>query len=134
MIYQDPSGRVKSEQFPGVAGNQQAEPPYGWQFGDLETMEMRFSEADREFLPANKLLPQPDGSLAPIDPTAESKTLTRPRNLFGTTINGNDVFAAMVYGTSRSLLIGFVSMGIASAIGIVFGSLADILVVGSIRS
>ncbi len=45
-------------------------------------------------------------------------------NWFGTDQTGVDVFAQMVHGTRIALLVGFVSMGIASAIGILVGSLA----------
>jgi len=45
-------------------------------------------------------------------------------NLFGTTPNGLDVFAQLVHGCRLALLVGFVSMGIASAVGITFGALA----------
>jgi len=45
-------------------------------------------------------------------------------NWFGTTPQGVDVFAEMVHGTTIALLVGFVSMGIASAIGITLGALA----------
>jgi len=45
-------------------------------------------------------------------------------NWFGTTQQGVDVFAQMVHGTTIALLVGFVSMGIAAAIGIVVGALA----------
>src|SRR5207248_11382593 len=48
-------------------------------------------------------------------------------NLFGTNQEGIDVFAQMVHGTTIALLVGFVSMGIASAIGIVFGAVAGYL-------
>ncbi len=45
-------------------------------------------------------------------------------NLFGTNQQGFDVFAQMVHGTQIALSVGFVSMGIASAIGITVGALA----------
>lgn len=48
-------------------------------------------------------------------------------NLFGTNQQGIDVFAQMVHGTTIALLVGFVSMGIASVIGITFGALAGYL-------
>jgi peptide/nickel transport system permease protein len=48
-------------------------------------------------------------------------------NLFGTDQRGVDVFAQMVHGTTIALLVGFVSMGIAAAIGITFGALAGYL-------
>ena len=47
-----------------------------------------------------------------------------PLQLFGTEQDGIDVFAQMVHGTRTALLVGFVSMGIAAAIGIVVGALA----------
>lgn len=45
-------------------------------------------------------------------------------NIFGTDSRGVDVFAQMVHGTTIALLVGFVSMGIAAAIGITTGSIA----------
>ncbi|MGC4005623.1 MAG: ABC transporter permease [Pirellulales bacterium] len=45
-------------------------------------------------------------------------------NWFGTTKEGVDVFAMMVYGTSYALLIGFVSTGIAALIGMTLGAIA----------
>jgi len=48
-------------------------------------------------------------------------------NLFGTNQEGVDVFVQMVHGTTIALLVGFVSMGIASVIGITFGAIAGYL-------
>ena len=48
-------------------------------------------------------------------------------NWFGTTRTGVDVFAQLVHGTRTALLVGFVSMGIAAAIGITLGALAGYL-------
>ena len=45
-------------------------------------------------------------------------------NLFGTDQQGYDVFAQMVHGTKTAMLVGFVSMGIASVLGISIGALA----------
>jgi peptide/nickel transport system permease protein len=45
-------------------------------------------------------------------------------NLMGTTTKGVDVFAHLIHGTRLALLVGFVSMGIAAAIGITFGAVA----------
>lgn len=59
----------------------------------------------------------------PGNPTHDNGRPSR-QNLFGTTQAGVDVFAAMVHGTTIALSVGFVSMGIASLIGIVVGSLA----------
>lgn len=48
-------------------------------------------------------------------------------NWFGTDQKGFDVFAQMVHGTQIALSVGFVSMGIAAAIGITSGALAGYL-------
>lgn len=48
-------------------------------------------------------------------------------NLLGTNQQGFDVFAQMVFGTQIALSVGFVSMGIAAAIGITVGALAGYL-------
>ena len=48
-------------------------------------------------------------------------------NFFGTDTRGIDVFAQMVHGTTIALLVGFVSMGIASVIGITSGAMAGYL-------
>jgi peptide/nickel transport system permease protein len=60
------------------------------------------------------------------NPSGDSGKPNR-HNLFGTNQEGIDVFAQMVHGTTIALLVGFVSMGIASAIGIVFGAVAGYL-------
>ncbi|MCI0493037.1 MAG: ABC transporter permease [Planctomycetes bacterium] len=48
-------------------------------------------------------------------------------NWLGTNQQGFDVFAQMVHGTQIALSVGFVSMGIAAAIGITAGALAGYL-------
>jgi len=48
-------------------------------------------------------------------------------NWFGTNQQGFDVFAQMVHGTQIALSVGFVSMGIAAAIGMTVGGLAGYL-------
>jgi peptide/nickel transport system permease protein len=59
----------------------------------------------------------------PANPTSNRGTPNR-YNLFGTTQKGWDVFAGMVHGTLVALSVGFVSMGIASIIGVTIGALA----------
>jgi peptide/nickel transport system permease protein len=56
----------------------------------------------------------------------ENEQNARPNNysFFGTTKDGFDVFAQLVHGSRRALLVGFVSMGIAAAIGITVGAMA----------
>ena len=46
------------------------------------------------------------------------------QNLFGTNSAGIDVFAQMVHGTRTALLVGFISMGIATLIGVTIGATA----------
>ena len=45
-------------------------------------------------------------------------------NLLGTNREGVDVLAQLVHGTTVALLVGFVSMGIATLIGVVIGALS----------
>jgi len=45
-------------------------------------------------------------------------------NLLGTNQRGVDVFALLIHGTRTALLVGFVSTGIAAAIGMTFGATA----------
>ena len=45
-----------------------------------------------------------------------------PVNMLGTDQSGRDVFAQMVHGTRIAMLVGFVSMGLAAAIGISIGA------------
>jgi len=54
------------------------------------------------------------------------KKLTPPNSIhwFGTDELGRDIFSRMIYGTRVSITIGLISMGIASLIGIIVGSLA----------
>jgi peptide/nickel transport system permease protein len=62
----------------------------------------------------------------PGHPGNPSSTMGHPSSLnwFGTNQQGFDVFAQMVHGTQIALSVGFVSMGIAAAIGITIGGLA----------
>ncbi len=67
-------------------------------------------------------------ALAPWDPNRPDvkKSLAPPSrtHLLGADQLGRDVFSRMLYGSRVSLAVGFVSVGIAAAIGIVLGSLA----------
>lgn len=66
--------------------------------------------------------------LAPWDPhRPDVKKILEPpsrTHLLGTDQLGRDVLARMLYGARVSLAVGFVSVGIATAIGIVLGSAA----------
>jgi peptide/nickel transport system permease protein len=67
-------------------------------------------------------------ALAPWDPHRPNvkKILEPPSasHLLGTDQLGRDVFSRMLYGARVSLAVGFVSVGIATAIGIMLGSAA----------
>src|SRR5262249_51093902 len=56
-----------------------------------------------------------------------TKGVPNKLNYFGTDQRGFDVFAQMVHGTQIAISVGFVSMGIASLIGITLGALAGYL-------
>jgi peptide/nickel transport system permease protein len=70
-------------------------------------------------------------SVAPSEPqrfiTAQGDTQYIPsrfKHRWGTTGNGTDVLSAVIHGTRTSLTIGFISMGIASVIGLFLGAVA----------
>jgi len=66
--------------------------------------------------------------IAPYDPThIDTKNiLVSPSisHIFGTDTLGRDIFSRVVYGARISLSIGFIAVGIAVLIGVVFGSIA----------
>lgn len=66
--------------------------------------------------------------LAPYDPTKQDlmNILAEPSSahLFGTDELGRDVLSRMIYGARISLKVGFVSVGIATTIGIFIGSIS----------
>ncbi len=67
-------------------------------------------------------------TIAPFDPNDIDYTrmLLPPsaEHFMGTDDRGRDVFSRMLYGAQISLLVGFVAVGISSAIGIFFGAIA----------
>jgi peptide/nickel transport system permease protein len=59
---------------------------------------------------------QPDVSSSLLQPTKE--------HLLGTDIFGRDTLSRLIYGSRTALAVGFISVGIASVIGIILGVLA----------
>lgn len=66
--------------------------------------------------------------ISPHDPVEpDMKNILSPPSIkhpFGTDTLGRDVFARVVYGSRISLLVGFVSVGIAVLIGIIVGAIS----------
>lgn len=68
--------------------------------------------------------------LAPYDPTEQGNRVTErlldpsPEHLLGTDGFARDVFSRVIYGSRISLLVGFLSVGIAVSIGTVVGAVA----------
>jgi peptide/nickel transport system permease protein len=66
--------------------------------------------------------------IAPHDPTAvDAKAILMPPSadhLFGTDMLGRDIFSRIVFGSRISLSIGFIAVGIAVLIGVIFGSIS----------
>ena len=66
--------------------------------------------------------------LAPFDPykpgTAESLAQPGWPHLLGADLLGRDTLSRLIYGTRTALMVGFISVGIASVIGITLGMLA----------
>jgi len=66
--------------------------------------------------------------ISPYNPNdIDRKNILAPPSIhhpFGTDDLGRDVLSRMIYGAGISLLVGFVAVGIATAIGIFFGAMA----------
>ena len=65
------------------------------------------------------------GVLAPFDPLAQDAELRliapSSEHLFGTDTFGRDVFSRVLYGARTSLFVGFLSVGMASFLGVLSG-------------
>lgn len=81
--------------------------------------------------------------LAPFDPyqpgVADSLIQPNNRNLLGTDILGRDTLSRLIYASRTALMVGFISVGIASIIGITlglisgyFGGISDIIIMRAI--
>jgi peptide/nickel transport system permease protein len=96
------------------AGNLQEKDPESWAIWPLVYQDpyRRVREGEWQDRPGN-----------PLGIEGEPSAM----NWFGTDQRGVDVFAQMVHGTRIALLVGFVSLGIASLIGVTAGALAGYL-------
>lgn len=110
LVYQDPYRRVREDEFPGQPGNPSSHHGKPW----LYYLVVRAWDGATGSNHVATTFADPD------DP---GKVVV-PHNILGTDSRGFDVFAQMVHGTGIALSVGFVSMGIASAIGITVGALA----------
>jgi peptide/nickel transport system permease protein len=108
--WEDPSLKIKEMRL-NYAKNLKAKDPESWAIWPLVYQDPYGRVRDNEW------------GDRPGNPSGDEGAPSRI-NLFGTTRTGFDVFAIMVHGTQTALLVGFVSMGIAGAIGIVLGALA----------
>lgn len=67
-------------------------------------------------------------AIAPYDPSAidADNVLAAPSaaHILGTDTLGRDIFSRIVYGSRISLSIGFIAVGLAVLIGVIFGSIA----------
>lgn len=68
-----------------------------------------------------------DKTIKPLIPKNPAHGPPNEYNLLGTNLNGYDVLAILIHGARTALLVGFVSMGIASVIGITCGAFAGYL-------
>jgi peptide/nickel transport system permease protein len=94
---------------------------------DLKNAEWKDLQYDWSLFPLIPYLPKNiDGnnsqSVSPFE--TQNVKSTRWRHWLGTDELGHDVLAAMIHGTRIALLVGVISMFIASFIGIILGSLA----------
>ena len=80
--------------------------------------------------------------LAPFDPVdlgPDALAAPSPAHYFGTDFGGRDIFSRVVFGARLSLLVGLISVGIASLVGVTaglvagfYGGWADMLLMRSI--
>lgn len=102
---------VKDRFFENYARNLPRKDPQSWAIWPLSFNDPFMALDDRAW---------PD---RPKNPRADESGPTG-QNWFGTDKTGIDVFAWMVHGTRTALLVGFVSMGIATTIGLTIGAIS----------
>ncbi|HXB13617.1 MAG TPA: ABC transporter permease [Bacteroidia bacterium] len=94
---------------------------------ELQNVEWKKLEYDWALFPPVPYLPEniDENSVHSIGPFEHQQVKsTRWRHWFGTDELGHDILAAMIHGTRIALLVGIVSMSIATLIGLFLGALA----------
>jgi peptide/nickel transport system permease protein len=84
---------------------------------ELLNVDFKKLEGANAFYPPIPYRPSNISLLEPLEPPSA-------QHFFGTDKLGRDVFAGMIHGSRISLSIGFVAVGIAVLIGVVFGAIA----------
>ncbi|MCR9119557.1 MAG: ABC transporter permease, partial [bacterium] len=110
LVYQDPYRRIRNDEFPGQPANPSSNNGKPW----LYYLMLRGWDSVTGSQSVKATF---------ADPRDPSRIIV-PHNILGTDSRGFDVFAQMVHGTGIALSVGFVSMGIASVIGVTIGALA----------
>lgn len=132
LVYQDPYRRVRKDEYPGQPANPTSNNGKPYLYYLLVAASDSILGKDTTVWTIDPLglgedytfhIKQITVKDTFKDPRDESKIVV-PHNLLGTDSKGFDVFAQMVHGTGIALSVGFVSMGIASVIGITVGALA----------
>jgi peptide/nickel transport system permease protein len=94
---------------------------------DLQNVEWKKLEYDWAVFPLIPYLPEnmDEANVHSVSPFEKQQVKsTRWRHWLGTDELGHDVLAAMIHGTRIALLVGIVSMSIATLIGLLLGALA----------
>ncbi|MBN8703472.1 MAG: ABC transporter permease [Bacteroidetes bacterium] len=97
-----------------------------WQ-KEFQNIEWKKLEYEWVIFPPIPYLPKnlDDNNIHSVSPLAvQNVPSTRWRHWMGTDELGHDIFAGMIHGTRIALIVGVVSMGIASIIGIMMGAMA----------
>jgi len=94
---------------------------------ELQNVEWKKLQYDWVIFPPIPYLPEniDEGNVHSVSPFADQQVpSTRWHHWLGTDELGHDIFSAMIHGTRIALMVGIVSMSIATLIGLLLGSIA----------